>query len=83
MKRSTTSAAMRGNQNAAKGDAKRVPVNVRLSPESHDWLMRFEGSKTVTLDGILAIMRENGITDLATLRALLDEADTARKIKPE
>ena len=54
-------------------------MNVRLSPESHAWLTRFELSKTETLDGILEILRANGITDLYTLRTLLDAADAAKE----
>ena len=70
-----------GNRNAAIAGGPRVLVNVRLSPKSHEWLMRFELSKTETLDGILEILRANAITDLFTLRTLLTEADARRRMK--
>lgn len=69
-----------GNNRAAKApEQKRVRVSVRLSPESHAWLTRFELTKTETLDGILEILRAQSITDLYTLRTLLDAADAAKE----
>lgn len=69
-----------GNKRAAKAPGeKRVLVSARLSPQSHEWLMRFETTKTETLDGILEILRAQSITDLYVLRTLLDVADAAKE----
>ena len=67
-----------GNRNAALPGGPRLMVNVRLLPESHAWLESFKLPKTETLDGILEILRAQSITDLYTLRTLLN-AECAAK----